>query len=797
MIKHLEQCIQDYRKQVYLLLRRLVQLERKLLLKSDIIYECEQFCSSDSGKSLKGTPFETFINRTEVAAINFPWLYVSVRVEIGQWEYYRFHVENVSFEEVSVAEYLQFEETIVNHNPDENQWILEVDLGPFNRRFPKLSEKKSIGNGVKFLNRHLSTLLFSNKNEGSKKLFDFLRVHKYNEQQLMVNDRIASPEELKEQLRAAENFLQDEDDETEWSELEHTMQEMGFEVGWGRTVKRIRETIELLVDILEAPAPRNLEAFLSRLPMLFRLVILSPHGYFGQANVLGLPDTGGQIVYILDQVRALENEMYRSLHEQGIDIDPEILIVTRLIPDAGNTTCNQRLERVIGTNNAKILRVPFRNEDGEIVQQWVSRFNIWPYLERFTTDVEKEILAELGQRPDFIIGNYSDGNLVATLLAQRLRVTQCNIAHALEKTKYLFSALYWKDNEDQYHFSSQFTADLIAMNAADFIITSTYQEIAGTKESVGQYESYGAFTMPELFRVVRGINIFDPKFNIVSPGCDTNVYFPYYRKDDRLYDLHPELETMVFGNHTEEGHGYIKNRDKPIIFAMARLDYIKNITGLVEWYGRNERLRELANVFVVAGHVDINQSKDEEEKYQIERMYQLFDEYRLEGQVRWYKNQSDKNLVGELYRYIADYGGVFLQPALFEAFGLTVIEAMSSGLPVFATRYGGPLEIIEHGKSGFHIDPNHGESASQELVAFFEQTAKDKNYWKTISDNAIRRVEERYTWKLYAHRLLSLARIYGFWKYVSDLEREEIRRYLEMFYGLMYRKLALLENNRN
>ena len=56
---------------------------------------------------------------------------------------------------------------------------------------------------------------------------------------------------------------------------------------------------------------------------------------------------------------------------------------------------------------------------------------------------------------------------------------QCNIAHALEKTKYPESDIYWRKFEDKYHFSSQFTADLIAMNNADFIITSTYQEIAG------------------------------------------------------------------------------------------------------------------------------------------------------------------------------------------------------------------------------------------------------------------------------------------------------------------------------
>lgn len=74
------------------------------------------------------------------------------------------------------------------------------------------------------------------------------------------------------------------------------LQEMGFEKGWGDTAKRVLETMHLLSDILQAPDPSTLETFLGRLPMVFNVVILSPHGYFGQANVLGLPDTGGQVI---------------------------------------------------------------------------------------------------------------------------------------------------------------------------------------------------------------------------------------------------------------------------------------------------------------------------------------------------------------------------------------------------------------------------------------------------------------------------------------------------------------------
>lgn len=50
-----------------------------------------------------------------------------------------------------------------------------------------------------------------------------------------------------------------------------------------------------LSEVLQAPDPLNMEKLLSRLPTIFNVVIFSPHGYFGQADVLGLPDTGGQV----------------------------------------------------------------------------------------------------------------------------------------------------------------------------------------------------------------------------------------------------------------------------------------------------------------------------------------------------------------------------------------------------------------------------------------------------------------------------------------------------------------------
>ena len=790
MIETLSDYFNSHKDIVHSLLRHYLAVGRPFLLRSDLQDHFQEFCAKQENLELAHSDLAHLILITQEAALGPPWIYLAVRQRIARWSYLRFHIDSMNFEEVNTTEFLSFKERLRNGHEHRDDWMLEVDLGPFNRDFPKLQESRSIGRGVEFLNRRLSSQLFQELGSGSKDLLQFLSVHQFQGRQLMLNSRINDLTALRQAIRRAEDYLSTVPDDAEWETLGHTLQQLGFEPGWGRKAEQIGHNLGLLSDILEAPAPEPIERFLGRIPMIFNIAILSPHGYFGQSNVLGLPDTGGQVVYILDQVKALEKEMRQRAYDQGLDIQPNILVITRLIPEAGNTTCDQRVEPIVGTENARIVRVPFRTDNGEIVPHWISRFEVWPYLESFADEVERTVLAELGTRPDLIIGNYSDGNLVATLLSQRLRVTQCNIAHALEKTKYLYSDLYWQENEPQYHFSCQFTADLIAMNAADFIITSTFQEIAGTRDSVGQYESYGSFTMPSLYRVVNGIDVFDPKFNIVSPGADDSVYFPYNETTHRLSSLHEEINELVYGEPAIDRRGKLADQNKPLLFTMARLDHIKNITGLVEWYARSESLRSEANLLVIAGHVDPSQSGDREEQEQIERMHALFDQYGLDTDVRWLGVHLDKPLAGELYRYIADHQGAFVQPALFEAFGLTVIEAMTSGLPTFATCYGGPLEIIKDGVSGFHIDPNHGDHAATIMAEFFQRCRNDTDHWKRISDAAVQRIRSRYTWDIYAERMLTLSCIYGFWKYVTNLDRDETRRYLEMFYGLQYRRLA-------
>ncbi len=774
----------DHRDAMQHFLRRCLADSRPLLLHTDLqaYYPLDAAAAAD--------PLARVVRHMQEAVLQTSWAYFAIRENAGHWHYLRMHLDAAAPERIDVTAYLRFKERLVVPEAEISN-LLEVDFGPFNREFPRLKEIRSIGQGVLFLNRHLSSAMFQKPAEAHARLLDFLHLHALEGQQLMRYGPQRGVHALRNALRQALAYLETVAPDTPWAALAEPLGRLDFAPGWGHVAARVAETMSLLTDILEAPAPQVLETFLARIPMISRLLIVSPHGWFAQDGVLGRPDTGGQVVYILDQVRALEQEMRTRLAEQGVDAKPRILVVTRLIPDADGTTCDQPLERIHGCEQAAILRVPFRRTGGALLRHWVSRFEIWPYLEDFAADVELAAQAELGGKPDLIVGNYSDGNLVASLLSQRLGVTQCNIAHALEQTKYLHSALYWRANDARYHFACQYTADLIAMNSADFIITSTFQEIAGTGETVGQYEAYRAYTLPGLYRVVQGIDPFDPRFNIVSPGADEDVYFPYSDSERRLHSLRPEIDRLLYGGDAGvPSRGHYANPGKPLIFSMARLDRIKNLGGLTEWFGAHAALREQANLLIIGGHIDVHASEDAEEREQIEHMHALMDQYGLDGDMRWLGAHLDRALAGEIYRVVAEGGGIFAQPALFEAFGLTLIEAMASGLPVFATRHGGPLEIIQHGVSGFHIDPGDGPAAAALMADFFARCRDEPEHWTRLSHGALARVEARYTWRRYAERMMTLSRIYGFWKFVSNLEREETVRYLRMFHHLQFRPLA-------
>lgn len=769
-------------------------LENKYLLRNDILLKFDEFCR-DKEKSEKfrtDASLAKFLYRVPELLIVDDSILIIHRYAIAKYRFYRLSINGEYMEEITVNTYLNHKDIYAQGYVGSGRSApLEIDFMPFYDYSPSMSDSKRVGEGIRFLNKHLSSSLFQAPEKWRQNLFDFIKLHKLNGKPLLVNDSIHSEiEAFLSELEGTIEWLSKLKPDTPYKIVEKKLKKNGFEEGWGENAGRISETLQLLYDMFNEPNSPTLEEFISRIPMISKIAIISPHGWFGQENVLGKPDTGGQVIYILDQVRALENYLIREFQLAGISLVPKIIVVTRLIPNAENTACDQRLEKIFQTNNCWILRIPFKNPDHSAVSDWISRFKIWPYLDRFAEDAEKELLSEFQGRPDLIIGNYSDGNLVATLLSDRMDVIQCTIAHALEKTKYLFSDLYWKDMEKDYNFSLQFTSDMISMNKSDFIITSTYQEIAGTDATLGQYESYQFFTLPGLYQVVSGINLFNPKFNVVPPGVDENNYFPYDVKESRVASKTEFWEKRLFLDPSDDIYGMLDDPEKIPIFTMARLDKIKNITGLIEAFGKSETLKNHCNLIFAAGVIQLEASHDKEEQDEIRKIYHLIHELNLHGKVRWLPS-INKLDTGEVYRIFADKKGIFVQPALFEAFGLTILEAMLSGLPTFGPKFGGPSEIIVDTVSGFLMNTSKPELMASVISKFIEDCKKDETLWQRVSENGVKRVRDKFTWTLYSQKLIRLTKLYGFWRYaVAGRGMIKMDRYCDLIYHLILRDRA-------
>jgi len=88
---------------------------------------------------------------------------------------------------------------------------------------------------------------------------------------------------------------------------------------------------------------------------------------------------------------------------------------------------------------------------------------------------------------------------------------------------------------------------------------------------------------------------------------------------------------------------------------------------------------------------------------------------------------------------------IFVFPTLYEAFSLATLEAISSGLPLLATKVSGTEELIQDGYNGFFIQRDAVDIA-QKINLLIE----NEKYIK-MGKNA-RRTAERYSWEEVAHQ---------------------------------------------
>lgn len=418
-------------------------------------------------------------------------------------------------------------------------------------------------------------------------------------------------------------------------------------------------------------------------------------------------DTGGQTRYVVELCRALSDRC---------DIE-RIDLITRLINDKIVARDYSRPVEVVN-DKFRIVRIQCGG------RKYIRKELLWPYLDEFVDKTIKFIKREKAI-PDIVHGHYADAGYVAAQLAKIFGLPFIFTGHSLgrsKREKLIEDGMKDSDIIKKYKIDHRIHVEEDVLKNADMVITSTSQEID---------KQYGMYRDNHL-----------PIYKVIPPGLDLEKFYPYY------HDMLPETEkdeTEIYAHAAvlQELNRFFIHPDKPLILALSRPDKRKNISGLVKAYGEDIELQAMANLAIFAGIRKDISKKEENEKEVLTIMLLLMDKYDLYGKMAIPKKHDIEYEVPELYRIAAVKKGVFINPALTEPFGLTLLEAAATGLPIVATRDGGPKDIIHNCQNGILVDSTNPEN----IAAALKTIITDHNKWETFSKNGVINVRKHYTWE--------------------------------------------------
>ncbi len=432
------------------------------------------------------------------------------------------------------------------------------------------------------------------------------------------------------------------------------------------------------------------------------IVLISVHGLIrGHDLELGRDaDTGGQTKYVVDLAKALASN----------DNISQVDLITRKVIDK-NVSKDYSEPIEILSDKARIIRINAGPEE------YIPKEQLWDYLDSFMDNLTTWFNGQ-SRMPDLVHSHYADAGYVGVHLANLLGVPLVHTGHSLgrDKRKQLLArGLTREEIEKTYNIERRIDAEEEILANADMVVTSTNNEIE---------EQYGLY------------NYYDPScMTVIPPGTDLTLFHPPKQKEKS------SIENQL--------PKFLNNPDKPLILALSRPDERKNIHTLIEVFGESKILKQNANLLIVAGSRNDIRDMESGSQSVLTNIMWLIDIYDLYGKVALPKSHKSDE-VPKIYRLVNSTGGIFINPALTEPFGLTLLEAAASGLPIVATENGGPVDIIKNCKNGILVDPLDKEQITEAL----EKLLLNKTLWLEYSKNGMEKVKKHYSWQAHVNSYL-------------------------------------------
>ena len=196
-------------------------------------------------------------------------------------------------------------------------------------------------------------------------------------------------------------------------------------------------------------------------------------------------------------------------------------------------------------------------------------------------------------------------------------------------------------------------------------------------------------------------------------------------------------------------------RGLPLLVSVGRLNPVKGMDRVVSAWAADPRLHDTCNLVIVGGDLDAPSATEATVLETIDQLVPATDRRRdglilLGGRPR---ADVARLMVAGVSGRAGDWvaGGVYVDGALKEEFGLAVLEALAAGLVVVAPSTGGPSTYVEHGDTGVLVEP--GADLGVAIRDAFTLVARSGR-----AQRARAMVEQRYSIETMAAQLVELYR---------------------------------------
>ncbi|MDY8108154.1 HAD-IIB family hydrolase [Fulvimarina sp. 2208YS6-2-32] len=407
------------------------------------------------------------------------------------------------------------------------------------------------------------------------------------------------------------------------------------------------------------------------------------------------PDTGGHIKYVLELVEA-----------QAADPAIErIVIATRAFDSVYGEDYRAGYDEI--DDKVAILRLPTASP------AYLAKEELWAETASFAAALRRWI-DDQPSKPTYLHAHYADAATVSATIGKGIGVPFVFTAHSLGRVKQDAIGAQALSPQTRDMLSRRIAIEEAAFAEADLVIASS------RNEAEVQYA---------------GFDTYDPgKIRIIEPGSKLDAY-----RDAAPSDAVTEMIAP-----------FLRAPDKPVILAIARPVAKKNLPMLVEAFGRDPWLRDKANLVILAGTREDIADLDAETANEMRHILEAIDRHDLYGQVALPKTHQPVD-IPSVYAFARERRGIFVNPALNEPFGLTLLEAAAAGLPVVATDSGGPNDIVELCRNGRLVNPQDQGAIAQACREILE----DSGLWDKYARNGAQAVAA-YDWTRHAERCTAL-----------------------------------------